>query len=62
MNGFEKPENLVYLQVKGKNQLFKEIEETSGIETKMYSPEALYQLTDFPFVEEDFENEDIEHE
>ena len=28
MNGFTDPNKLVYLQIKGKNQLFKEIEET----------------------------------
>ena len=62
MNGFNSPQNLVYLQVKGKNQLFKEIEETNNIEYKMYSPDALYKLTDLPLQDEDFENDEPSQE
>ena len=43
MNGFTDPNKLVYLQVKGKNQLFKEIEETQYAQDKKFDMGALHR-------------------
>ena len=41
MNGFQDPKDMIHLQVKGKNQLFKEIEETQRIDNKFLDKEAI---------------------
>ena len=43
MNGMSDLNDLVYLQVRGKNQLFKEIEECQGIENKVIDHMALHR-------------------
>ena len=40
MNGFSDPKDMVHLQVKGKNQLYKEIEEVTRIANKVLDPKA----------------------
>ena len=44
MNGFQDPKDMIHLQVKGKNQLFKEIEETQRIDNKFLDNEALHRF------------------
>ena len=43
MNGLRDFNDLVHLQIKGKNQLFKEIEETQCLPTKMIDIMALHR-------------------
>lgn len=43
MNGFAEPGQLVYLQVKGKNQLYKEIEETQFMDNKYLDLKAIHR-------------------
>ena len=43
MNGFTDSNKLVYLQVKGKNQLFKEIEESQLSHDKRFDMRALHR-------------------
>ena len=53
MNGLANPTNLLHLQVKGKNQLYKEIEETQQMDFKVLNEMALHRNeitreTEFP--------------
>jgi len=43
MGGLKDFNDLVYLQIKGKNQLFKEIDECHTLEEKIYDPMALHR-------------------
>ena len=42
-NGFQGHNNLVYMQVRGKNQLLKEIDENQAIENKIMDNEAIHR-------------------
>ena len=43
MNGLRNSKDMVHLQIKGKNQLYKEIEETQGMNLKIYDMGALHR-------------------
>ena len=43
MNGLRNSKDMVHLQIKGKNQLYKEIEETQGMNLKIYDMAALHR-------------------
>ena len=43
MNGYQDEDRFVYLQVRGKNQLLKEIEETRDLGTKIIDDQALHR-------------------
>ena len=43
MNGLADTKDMVHLQVRGRNQLFKEIEETLKMEVKNYDEMALHR-------------------
>ena len=57
MNGFRDPKNMIHLQVKGKNQLFKEIEEIQKADFKVLDKEALHRNEETGETEFDHKNE-----
>lgn len=59
MNGFTEPGQLVYLQVKGKNQLYKEIEETQFLDNKYLDMKAIHR-NEITHEIEGMENSDIQ--